>query len=135
MAGDPREHARARNRRSGVLGARGEELAVTWLQRAGYAILARNWRCPYGELDVVAERDGVIIGVEVKTRTSPAMGEPEEAVTAAKQRKLVLTIQSYLMEMGAEQRPYQLDVIAVRLTPTGAHVETRHYPASIALAE
>lgn len=135
MVGDPRQQAKARNRRSGALGARGEEIAVTWLQQAGYTILARNWRCPYGELDVVAERDGVIVGVEVKTRTSAIMGEPEEAVTAAKQRKLALTIQSYLMEIGDEQHPYQLDVIAVRLAPSGAHVETRHYPAAIALTE
>lgn len=135
MVSEPEQRARARNRRSGALGARGEELAVVWLQQAGYTILARNWRCAYGELDVVAERDGVIVGVEVKTRTSAVMGEPEEAVTAAKQRKLVLTIQTYLMEHEAEQQPYQLDVIAVRLAPSGAHLETRHYPAAIALTE
>lgn len=119
-------------RRGAAIGRRGEELAAAWLERHGYMILERNWRRPCGELDLIAECAGEIIGVEVKTRTSAAMGEPEEAVTLAKQRKLLLTLQTYLMETGAEQRPYRLDVLAVRLTPTGAHVETRHYPAAIA---
>ena len=123
--------AAASRTRSGAIGKRGEDLAAAWLQREGYAILARNWHCAYGELDLIAEREGEIIGVEVKTRTSDAMGAPEEAVTRAKQRKLLLTIQSYLMETGAEQRPYRLDVLAVRLSPRGAHLETRHYPAAI----
>ncbi|MDE3229656.1 MAG: YraN family protein [Chloroflexota bacterium] len=119
------------NARSGAIGKRGEDLAAAWLRRAGYTILARNWRRPCGELDLIVERDGEIIGVEVKTRTSAAMGEPEEAVTRAKQRKLLLTMQTYLMEAGAEQRPYRLDVLAVRLAPNGAHLETRHYPGAI----
>lgn len=120
-----------RNTRSGAIGRRGENLAAAWLQREGYTILARNWRRPCGELDLIVERDGEIIGVEVKTRSSATMGEPEEAVTRAKQRKLLLTMQTYLMETEAEQRTYRLDVLAVRLAPSGAHLETRHYPGAI----
>ena len=133
MADDARQRAQARNRHSSALGRRGEELAVAWLERAGYTILERNWRRRCGELDIIAERGGLVVGVEVKTRASDAMGAPEEAVTLAKQRKLLLTMQTYLMEAGDEQRPFQLDVNAVRLTPTGAHLETRHYPAAIML--
>jgi putative endonuclease len=131
MANDATRAAAATNARSSAIGKRGEDLAAAWLQHAGYAILARNWHCAYGELDLIVERDGEIVGVEVKTRTSDAMGAPEEAVTRAKQRKLLLTMQSYLMELGAEQRPYRLDVLAVRLAHNGAHLETRHYPAAI----
>lgn len=130
----PNESQRRQARSSGI-GARGEALAASLLQRQGYTILERNWRCPCGELDLIAEREGEIVGVEVKTRTSAAMGEPEEAVTRSKQRKLTLTLQTYLLEMDAEQRPYRLDVIAVRLTPNGEHIETRHYPAAIAYEE
>lgn len=133
MASEAEQRAKAARRRSGAIGRHGEDLACAWLQRAGYSILERNWRCPYGELDIIAEREGVVIGVEVKTRTNDAAGEPEEAVTPGKQRKLILTLQSYLMEHGDEQRPYQLDVIAVRLASGGAHLETRHYAAAIAL--
>ncbi len=135
MASDPGQRAAAARRRGGAIGKRGEDLAATWLEQRGYTILERNWRRPCGELDLIAEREGEIVGVEVKTRTGAAMGEPEEAVTRSKQRKLMLTIQTYLMESGAEQRPYRLDVLAVRLTPGGAHLETRHYPAAFALDE
>ncbi len=130
---DERQQAKAARRRSSAIGRHGEDLACVWLQREGYLILERNWHCPYGELDIIAERGDVVIGVEVKTRSSAAAGEPEEAVTLSKQRKLILTLQTYLMEQGDEQRPYQLDVIAVRLAPGGAHLETRHYAAAIAL--
>jgi len=135
MADETSQRARAARQRGGAIGRRGEDLAAAWLQRNGYTILERNWRRPCGELDLIAERDGEIVGVEVKTRSSVAMGEPEEAVTRAKQRKLLLTIQTYLMEAGDEQRPYRLDVLAVRLTPGGAHLETRHYPAAISVEE
>ena len=128
-----RQQAKAARRRSGAIGKYGENLACAWLQREGYLIRERNWRRPCGELDIIAERDGVVIGVEVKTRSSAAVGEPEEAITPSKQRKLILTLQTYLMEQGDEQQPYQLDVIAVRLAPGGAHMETRHYAAAIAL--
>lgn len=133
MADEARTPARRAPNHRAALGRRGEDLAVAWLERAGYTILERNWRRRCGELDIIAERDGLLVGVEVKTRASDAMGAPEEAVTPAKQRKLLLTMQTYLMEQGAEQRPYQLDVIAVRFAPNGAHLETVHYAAAFAL--
>ena len=131
MASDSDRRAASR-RRGGAIGKRGEDLAADWLARNGYTLLARNWRCPYGELDLIAELGDEVIGVEVKTRTGDAMGAPEEAVTPAKQRKLLLTLQSYLMERGAEQRPYRLDVIAVRLATDGGRADIRHYPAAFA---
>lgn len=133
MRSEEEQRVAASRRRGGAIGRRGEDLAALWLERRGYTILERNWRRPCGELDLIAEYAGEIVGVEVKTRSSGAMGEPEEAVTRAKQRKLLLTIQTYLMEKGDEQRPYRLDVLAVRLAPNGAHLDTRHYPAAIAL--
>jgi putative endonuclease len=63
----------------------------------------------------------------VKTRRGNALGAPEEAVTAAKRRKLIATAQTYLMEHGAEKRPFHIDVLAVQLTPAGRLVEIRHY--------
>ncbi len=129
------ESRAASQHRSAAIGKRGEELAAGWLELHGYTVVARNWRRPCGELDLIAEQGDEVVGVEVKTRTGGAMGAPEEAVTPAKQRKLLLTLQTYLMELGAEQRPYRIDVIAVRLTPSGVHLETRHYPAALTLAD
>ena len=72
-----------------VLGRWGEDLAAAHLTGMGMVLLARNWRCPHGELDVVArDRDGTIVFVEVKTRSSAAFGEPSEAVGHRKATKV-----------------------------------------------
>lgn len=135
MANQPKQSQIAARRWGAAIGKRGEDAAEAYLQRQGYTILERNWRRPCGELDLIAEDAGELVGVEVKTRTSPALGEPEEAVTLSKQRKLVMTLQTYLMERNEEQRPYRLDVIAVRLAPEGGEPAIRHYPAAIGLAD
>ena len=77
----------ARNRR---LGATGEATAEAWYVAAGYAVLARNWRCREGELDLVLSRDGVVVFCEVKARSSAAFGVPAEALTPAKRRRIRL---------------------------------------------
>jgi uncharacterized protein (TIGR00252 family) len=70
------------------LGARGEQRAAEWYTAAGYEIVARNWRCREGEIDIVARRRGELVFCEVKTRTSARFGAPAEAVTVARQRRL-----------------------------------------------
>ncbi len=119
----------------GQTGQRGENIAASWLTSHGYRVIERNWRRPCGELDLIAERGSEVIGVEVKTRRGDAMGAPEEAITPAKRRKLIATLQTYLMERGAEQAAYRIDVIAVRLDRAGRWLETVHYPSAIALDE
>ncbi len=126
------------------LGRGGESLAANWLEAHGYRIIARNWHCHYGELDLVAtDADGSLIGVEVKTRRGTAMGAPEEAITPAKRRRLLTTLQLFVqgwMErqgQGAQtpEPAYRLDVVAIQLTPRGAIDEIRHYPNAITLDE
>jgi putative endonuclease len=82
---DGRAAPRGRRQR---LGARGEQLAADWYLARGYAVVARNWRCREGELDLVVARDGELVFCEVKTRSSDRFGVPAEAVTFAKQRRL-----------------------------------------------
>jgi len=65
-----------------------EDLVSRWYEQHGYVIVARNWRCKRGELDVVACRDAVLVVCEVKARASNAFGTPAEAVTLAKQLKV-----------------------------------------------
>jgi putative endonuclease len=70
------------------LGASGEEAAAAWYVARGYTVVAHNWRCAEGELDLVVARPGELVFCEVKTRTSDRFGLPAEAVTRAKQRRL-----------------------------------------------
>jgi putative endonuclease len=86
----PRHHQR--------LGARGERLAAAWYRAAGYEVVACNWRCREGELDLVVRRPGEVVFCEVKSRTSARFGAPAEAVTAAKQRRLRALAARFLAE-------------------------------------
>ena len=112
-------------------GASGEDLASNWLQQHGYRVVARNWRCPRGELDIVCEQGDEFVFVEVKSRRGNLLGAPEEAVTPAKQRRLIRAAQYFLLQRSQEQRSYRIDVIAVEVAPSGKLVSLRHYPGCI----
>ena len=71
-----------------VLGRRGEDLAVRWYEQHGYEILARNWSCLGGEIDIVAATGRLVVFCEVKSRSSLSFGSPAEAVGPAKQARL-----------------------------------------------
>lgn len=71
-----------------VYGLKGEALAVKYLKKQGYKIIARNYKCPIGEIDIIAKHKGVLVFIEVKSRNSLAFGRPVEAVDEFKQRKL-----------------------------------------------
>lgn len=113
------------------LGDAGERLAAEHLQRAGYRVRALNYRCRVGEIDIVAEEAGDIVFVEVKTRRGEAYGLPEEAVTPAKQRKLIAAAQTYLEAHACADASWRVDVVAVALTPTGKVQEVRIYRHAI----
>lgn len=81
-----------------ALGAWGEDVAVTHLEGAGYTVLARNWRCREGELDIVALGDGAVVFVEVKARSSVDFGFPAEAVSAVKARRIRGLAARWLLE-------------------------------------
>ena len=101
-----------------ALGRLGEELTVQALVQRGYRIRERNWRCPSGELDIVAEDGDVLAFVEVKTRRGQDFGTPEEAVTPAKQAKLIELAATYVQESGWSG-DWRIDVAAVELSSSG----------------
>ena len=100
------------------LGQRGEDLAVAHLEKRGYVVRERNWRCPAGEMDIVAEDGDCLVFVEVRTRRGRKYGTPEESVTPAKQTKLVEVAQTYLQERDWEG-DWRIDVVAVEMTTGG----------------
>lgn len=109
-----------------AVGRYGEQLAAETLRAAGLEILARNWRCSAGELDIVARDGAVLVFVEVKTRSSLAFGDPGEAVHAAKAAQLRRLALCWLAEH-RERAPFaaelRFDVVSVvRLAPGGPMV-------------
>jgi putative endonuclease len=92
---------------------RGEALAAFFLRLKGYRIEARNWRCPLGELDIVAWDRDTLVFVEVKARTGITAGAPEDAVDAHKQARIVRLAQAFLAGRRGEMPPCRFDVIAV----------------------
>jgi putative endonuclease len=99
--------------RRNALGAAGETAVATWYERAGYAVLDRNWRCRAGELDLVLGRGRTIVFCEVKTRRSDAFGIPAEAVTPRKQRRVRGLAVAWLAERGI-RGDLRFDVASVR---------------------
>lgn len=95
------------------LGKKGEELAAKYLAEQGYRILARNYRCSLGEIDIIAGDKGDLVFIEVKTRTGFSFGLPQESITRAKQLRIRRIALHYL----AEERPrycnYRFDVVTV----------------------
>jgi len=102
-----------------TLGRRGETLAAMALEKAGYSIIERNYRCCYGEVDIVAREAGDLVFVEVKTRRSRAYGHPAEAVGPRKRQHLARVAAHYLQNCAVPDSGCRFDVVAVLLSPDG----------------
>jgi putative endonuclease len=85
------------------LGRLGEDRAAAWYAKQGYRVLQRNWRCGSGEIDLICARAGVLVVCEVKARRSAAHGQPFEAVTPDKQRRLRRLAAEYLVTLDRER--------------------------------
>lgn len=106
-----------------TLGQRGEQVARDYLLARGYAILAANWRCVYGELDIVAQQGETIVFVEVRTRRAGA-DSALESLTPAKARKLERAMRVYLAQHDLGDAPCRLDALAIAFTGDGTpHIE------------
>jgi putative endonuclease len=104
-------------------GKRGEEIAAAHLSGAGYRIIERNYRCLFGEIDIVAEEGETLVFVEVKSRRTAAYGDPQLAVGLEKQKKISRIALHYLAERRWRHRPARFDVVAVKLLPGQVQIE------------
>jgi len=95
------------------LGAYGERRARQHYERAGYEVLAQNWRCETGEIDLIAARDGEVVICEVKTRATNRYGLPVEAVDWRKQRRLRTLAAIYLREESVRAGRVRFDVVSI----------------------
>lgn len=105
-----------------IIGRRGEDRAAQYLRRRGYRILARNWRCRLGEIDLIALDGDTLVFVEVKTRRGDLFGSPELAVTPRKQRQLTKAALSFIMSRKLGHLPGRFDVVAIRHTAQGEEI-------------
>lgn len=117
------------------LGRIGEEEAVRFLKKKGCKILARNYETKFGEIDIVASKDGAIIFVEVKTRVS-GLDEPdflpEDNIDWRKQEKLTKLGEYYLLANNyPDNQEWQIDVVAVEVDPWSEKTEIRHIEKAV----
>jgi putative endonuclease len=105
------------------LGKKGEELAVIHLGALKYKVLERNFKCPLGEIDIIARDKSTLVFVEVKTRSTKDFGGPAAAVNERKQRQLSKVALTYLNQKKLTNVPARFDVVTVELIPPSPRVE------------
>ncbi len=101
------------------VGRAGEAAALTHYRRAGYRVVARNWRCQLGELDLVVAKGSMLVFCEVKSRRAMGLGGPYEAVTWRKQRKLRTLAEAFLAVSGVPAPSIRFDVASVIIDQGG----------------
>ena len=101
------------------LGQQGESLAADYLVQRGYTVIARNWRCDAGEVDLIVQHAETLVFVEVKSVSQAKTEEAALKVNRAKQRRLVRCLYTYLDLHHLEEMPTRIDVIAIAWRPSG----------------
>ena len=101
------------------IGRLGEKLAKNFLKKRGFRILETNYRCPEGEIDIVAQHKDYLVFTEVRTKTSLGFGSPEESVTQAKKRRMIATAYHYRQTHDSLPASWRIDFVAVELNQKG----------------
>lgn len=102
-----------------ALGQAGEKIARRFLKKLGFRILAANYTCPAGEIDLIGFRDGCIVFFEVKSRASDVAAPPEANITPAKQRHLFKAARFWLAAHRQPDCAYRFDAISIVIPPEG----------------
>ena len=103
-------------------GKEGEKIAAAYLEKNGYRIIEINFRCPIGEIDIIAKEKSDLVFVEVKTRKSIALGYPEQAVGIRKQKKMSHLALWYMQKRKIADTNARFDVVAITLIPDNNEV-------------
>jgi putative endonuclease len=114
-----------------TLGHIGEEIAADFLEKKGYSILARNYRTPYGEIDLIAKQGDAIVFTEVKTRASNSLGPPEISITRRKLEHMRNAAEAYIQESTEHFGDWRIDVISVQMQANAAAPLIIHFENAI----
>jgi len=98
-----------------ITGGFGEEIALRYMKARGYSVIEKNFRTPFGEIDLIVERDGCVVFLEVKTRISERFGPPLSAVTWKKKKRVIKNCQYYLKSRKILWGPCRIDVMGIKL--------------------
>jgi len=108
------------------IGGLGEKLALEFLKAKGYRVKCKNFRTPFGELDIVATHRGSIVFIEVRTRTTSSLGPPFLSVTRIKQAHIIKNALFYLKRYGRIDSNWRIDVVSVKLDSERALENIEH---------
>lgn len=117
-----------KTRATGLLG---EKLAQNFLKERGYQIVEANYRSPDGEVDIIVSKDGVLVFIEVRTKSSRTFGTPEESITQRKKQKLIAVAQRYLQNHEPQPLSWRIDFIAVELDSRGKAVRIEQFENAV----
>ena len=109
------------------LGVKGENRAERFLRKRKYRIVCRNYRCPAGEIDLVALDDKTIVFVEVKTRSGDEHADPADAVNTEKRRRLSRSAECFIQQTRSQGRACRFDVVTIVVHPDNK-MDIQHYP-------
>jgi len=112
-------------------GELGERIAERWLRRQGWRVVQRRFRAGHRDIDLVVERDDLVVFVEVKARRGAEFGDPVEAVNWNKQRQLVRSASVWIDRHGRPSESYRFDVVGVLIE--GERVRVRHVTNAFSL--
>ncbi len=113
------------------IGKLGEKIAEKFLVSRGFTIRNRNFSTPFGEIDLVAEQNGRVVFLEVKTRTSERFGPPLSAITQKKQKHIRRNCLYYLKKYRLLEKPYRVDTIGIKLDTHGKLQVLKHVQNAI----
>jgi putative endonuclease len=113
------------------VGRLGENLAAGYLKNNGYNIIETNYRCPRGEIDIIAQDGDCIVFTEVRTKTGNGFGTPEESVTSTKKKHLIDSAYTYLEEKDKHQADWRIDFIAVELDTNNKPLRIEQYKNAV----
>lgn len=108
------------------LGSKGEDIAVRFLKKKGYRIIRRNYRCKYGEIDIIAEHDNITAFIEVRTIQAENFGTPQDFITNIKTEHISKSALNYIKKENLFDRSCRFDLVAINFSDTLSEPKIEH---------